>query len=139
VIQLTDEMKTAVNNALADKAPCVVATVSSDGKPSIGLRGSVMAYGDDSLAYWERTFRRGSENIESNPHIVILYRNPATRQSWKFFGQAEVHRDDDVREDVMSKTVQAELDRDAERKGVAVVVRLDRVETMGGEVLMSAD
>ena len=36
----------------------------------------------------------------------------------------------------MSKTVQTELDRDAERKGVAVVVRLDRVETMGGEVLM---
>ena len=132
-------MKTAVNNALADKAPCVVATASSDGKPSIGLRGSVMAYGDDSLAYWERTFRRGSDNIESNPHIVILYRSSATRQSWKFFGQAEVHRDDDVREDVMSKTVQAELDRDLERKGVAVVVRLDRVETMGGEVLMSVD
>ena len=132
-------METPVNNALADKALCVVATASSDGKPSIGLRGIVMAYGDDSLAYWERTFRRGSDNIESNPHIVILYRNSATRQSWKFFGQAEVLRDEDVREDVMSKTVQAELDRDLERKGVAVVVRLDRVETMGGEVLMSAD
>ena len=94
-------MKTAVNNALADKTPCVVATASSDGKPGIGLRGSVMAYGNDSLAYWERTFRQGSENIESNPHIAILYRNSATRQSWKFFGQAEVHRDDDVREDVL--------------------------------------
>jgi hypothetical protein len=39
----------------------------------------------------------------------------------------------------MAKTVQAELDRDAERKGVAVIVRLDRVETMAGEVLMSTD
>ena len=139
MIQLTDEMKTAINNALADKAPCVVATASSDGKPGIGLRGSVMAYGDESLAYWERTFRQGSENIESNPHVVILYRNPATRQSWKFFGQVQIHRNDDVREDVMSKTVQVELDRDVGRKGVAVLVRLDRVETMSGEVLMSAD
>ncbi len=139
MIVLTEEMKTAINTALADKVPCIIATASADGRPSIGLRGSVMNYGDDSLAYWERTLRRGSENIESNPHVVILYRNSGTRQTWKFFGQAEVHRDGDVREEVMARTVQAELDRDADRNGVAIVVRLDRVETMAGEVLMSAD
>ena len=98
-----------------------------------------MNYGDDSLAYWERTFRQGSENIESNPHIVILYRNPATRQAWKFFGRAEVHHDDEIRDEVMTQTVQAELDRDVDRKGVAVVVRLDRVESMAGEILLSAE
>jgi hypothetical protein len=116
-----------------------VATASPDGKPSIGLRGSVMAYGDFSLAYWERTFRLGAENVESDPHVVILYRNPATRQSWKFFGQAEIHRDGEVREDVMGKVVQAELDRDPDRNGVAIVVQLDRVEAMSGEVLLSAE
>ena len=139
MIQLTDEMKSAVNTALEDKVPCIVATASADGKPGIGYRGSVMDYGDDSLAYWERTFRQGSENIETNPHVVILYRNPATLQAWKFFGQAEVHRNDDAREAVMAKTVKAELDRDTERNGVAVIVRLDRIETMAGEVLMSVD
>lgn len=139
MIELTEEMKSAVNHALADKAPCVVATASADGKPGIGLRGSVMSYGSDSLAYWERTFRQGAENIESNPYVVILFRNPATRQAWKFFGRAEIHASGEIREDVMSRTVQAELDRDTERKGVAVVVRLDRVETMAGEVLMPAD
>jgi len=98
-----------------------------------------MAYGDFSLAYWERTFRLGAENVESDPHVVILYRNPATRQSWKFFGQAEIHRDGEVREDVMGKVVQAELDRDPDRNGVAIVVQLDRVEAMSGEVLLSAE
>jgi len=139
VSKLTEEMRIAVNSALADKVPCVVATASPDGKPSIGLRGSVMAYGDFSLAYWERTFRLGAENVESDPHVVILYRNPATRQSWKFFGQAEIHRDGEVREDVMGKVVQAELDRDPDRNGVAIVVQLDRVEAMSGEVLSSAE
>ena len=67
MIQLTDKMKSAVNSALADKVPCIVATASADGKPGIGYRGSVMNYGDDSLAYWERTFRQGSENIEGTP------------------------------------------------------------------------
>lgn len=132
-------MKDAVNSALADKVPCILATASPDGKPGVGYRGSVLALDDSSLAYWERTFRQGSDNVSANPHVVVLYRNPVTRQAWKFFGQAEVHRDGAVRDEVMAKVVQAEMDRDADRKGVAVVVRLDRVETMGGEVLMSAD
>ncbi len=139
MIQLTDEMKSAVNNALADKAPCLLATASPDGRPGLGYRGSVLVYDDAALAYWERTFRQGADNVEANPHVVILYRNPETRKAWKFFGQAEVLRKGPVREEIMSRVVKAEMDRDPERKGVAVIVRLDRVETMAGEVLMAAD
>jgi hypothetical protein len=124
MIVLTDEMKEAVNNALADKAPCILATASLDGRPSVGYRGSVMAFTDSSLAYWERTFRKSNDNVALNPHVVIMYRNPATRKAWKFFGRATVH---------------AELDRDPDRRGVAVVVELDRVEMMSGEVLMKRE
>ena len=138
MIELTDEMKTAVNNALADKAPCLIATASADGYPSIGYRGSVLAYTPSSLAYWERTRRLGLENLESNPHVVVLYRNPETRQAWKFFGDVTIHREGETREDVMSKVVQAELDRDPDGNGYAVVIELDRVETTAGEVLMEA-
>ena len=138
MIEITEEMQAAVDSALADRVPCVVATASADGKPSIGLRGSVLAYTPSSLAYWERTYRRGFENVESNPHVVVMYRNPETRQAWKFFGQATIHREGETRDDVMSRVVQAELDRDPEGKGYAVVIELDRVETMAGEVLMEA-
>jgi hypothetical protein len=71
--------------------------------------------------------------------VVVLYRNPDTRVAWKFFGEATVHQDDDVRADVMSRTVQPELDRDPAGNGFAVVMEIDRVETMQGEVLMSRD
>ena len=138
MIELTDEMKTAVNNALADKAPCLIATASADGYPSIGYKGSVLAYTPSSLAYWERTRRLGLENLESNPHVVVLYRNPETRQAWKFFGDVTIPREGETREDVMSKVVQAELDRDPDGNGYAVVIELDRVETTAGEVLMQA-
>jgi hypothetical protein len=137
LIELTDEMRAAVDGALADGAPCVVATASADGKPGIGLRGSVMAFTPSSLAWWDRSPRQGQRNIETSPHVVVLYRNPQTRLAWKFFGQAVIHSDGPVREEVMARTVQPELDRDPERTGVAVVVQLDRVETMAGEVLMS--
>ena len=139
LIKLTEEMTNAVNNALADKAPCILATASADGRPGVGYRGSLFVYDEKSLAYWERTFRRGSENVESNPHVVILYRNPATRLAWKFFGKAQVYRNGPVRDEVMNRVVQAELDRDTDRTGAAVIVTLDRVEMMSGVVLMSAD
>ena len=71
--------------------------------------------------------------------MVVLYRNPATRVAWKFFGEAIVHQGDAVREDVMAKVVKPELDRDPDGTGFAVVMEIDRVETMQGEVLMSRD
>ena len=138
MIELSEEMQTAVNNALADKAPCLIATASADGRPSIGYKGSVLAFTPSSLAYWERTRRTSSENIASNPHVVVLYRNPATRQGWKFFGQAAIHRDGAVHDEVKGRVVQAELDRDPEGKGFAIVIELDRVESMTGDVLMEA-
>lgn len=53
MIELTEEMQTAVNNALADRAPCLIATASADGKPSIGYKGSMLAFTPSALAYWE--------------------------------------------------------------------------------------
>lgn len=138
MIELTEEMQTAVNSALADRAPCLIATASADGRPSIGYRGSMLTFTSSALAYWERTNRRGLENVESNPHVVVLYRNPETRQAWKFFGQATIYRNGKTRDDVMARVVQPELDRDPDQNGYAVIIELDRVESMQGEVLMEA-
>ena len=139
MIDLTDEMKNALETALADKVPCILATASADGKPGIGYRGSVMAYDGQSLAYWERAKRGGLCNIQSSPYVIVMYRNPDTRQAWKFFGKATLHETGEIREAVKARTVQAELDRDPDGNGFAVVVELERVETMAGEVLQSKD
>ena len=71
--------------------------------------------------------------------MVILYRNTDKRISWRFYGTATVHDGDAVREDVMSRTVQAELDRDPDRQGVAVVVRLNKIAELSGNVLQTRD
>ena len=139
LIDLTDEMKTAIDNALADQVPCILATASADGMPGIGYRGSVMAYDGQNLAYWERAKRGGLRNIQTSPYVIVMYRNPATRQAWKFFGKATLHETGNVREAVKGRTVQAEIDRDQDGNGCAVIIELERVETMAGEVLMSKD
>ena len=39
----------------------------------------------------------------------------------------------------MNRTVQAELDRDPERIGVAVLIKLDRIVELNGNVLQERD
>jgi uncharacterized protein len=126
VIDLT-EMADAVNSALAERTPCIVATADREGMPNMAFKGSVMVYDADHLAFWERSHGETARALEENPRACVLYRNPERGVNWRFYGVARLHRDDDVRADVMSRTVQAELDRDPERTGLAVLIRIDKV------------
>lgn len=139
MIKIDDDMRELINNGLRDGFACMVGTASRDGRPQISMKGSVLVYDQESLAYWERSKRSALANVGENPHVVILYRNTEKRINWRFYGTATVHADGPVRDDVMSRTVQAELDRDPERTGVAVVVRLDSIGELSGNVLQQGD
>jgi general stress protein 26 len=130
-------MRELVDNALANGCPCVLATVSADGEPDIGYKGSMMVFDDESLAYWERTRRQHLKNVQANPKVVVLFRDPKSRVNWRFHGVATVHESGPVRDQVMARTVADELDKDPERKGAAVVIRVDKVSNLGGQVLQS--
>ena len=138
MIQLTQQMRELIDTALARGCPCVVGTASKDGMPNLGYKGSVMVFDDDSLAYWERTYQGTQHNLEENPQVMILFRDPATRAAWRFVGQATTHKDGPLREQVMARVVQPELDRDPERKGYAVIVKVDKVLPLGGQIPMQS-
>jgi len=139
VITLTDQMRDAFASALADGTPVVVATADpATGEPDVAFKGSAMVFDTEHLAFWERARGQTLRNLEANPRVCLLYRNPQTRLAWKFFGTAELHYDGPIRQQVMDRTIQAELDRDSERRGVAVIIRVDRV-LQAGQVIMSRD
>jgi predicted pyridoxine 5'-phosphate oxidase superfamily flavin-nucleotide-binding protein len=140
-IQMTDEMKTLVNKALADRVPCMLSTASKSGEPSLGLRGSMMVYDDGHLAWWERAKRDGLHHIQENPRVVVMYRNPDpnVRRTWKFYGKARVVESGPQREEVMKRTPELELNQDPERKGVAVIVEVDLITLGNGQVVMARD
>ena len=135
MIHISDEMRRRIDNALEDRCPMYIATVSPDGEPQISMRGSVLVYDHETLAYWERGWRQSAANIEANPKIVLFYRHPTDRVNLRFYGTATMYREGPIREDVMSRTVQGELDRDPDRIGAAVLVRLYRINQLSGEVL----
>jgi hypothetical protein len=97
-----------------------------------------MVFDDESLAYWERTHQGSERNVDENPNVMILFRDPASRAAWRFVGKATVHKSGQLREQVMARTVQAELDRDPERKGAAVIVKVDKVLPVTGQTPMQS-
>ncbi len=137
MIKLIDQMRELIDPALANGCPCILATASPDGEPDIGFKGSMMVFDDESLAYWERTRRQHLKNVTANPKVIVLFRDTNTKVNWRFHGIATVHDSGPVRDQVMARTVPAELEKDPERKGSAVVIRIEKVTNLGGQVLQS--
>jgi general stress protein 26 len=135
MIKMTDEMRQLIDNALANGTPCILATVSKDGQPNTSYRGSMMVFDDEHLAYWDRGKRQSIQDIEESPKVCVMFRHPEKRISWRFYGEASTHRDGTLRDQVMARVVQPELDRDPERQGTAVMIRVNKVLASSGDVL----
>ena len=133
MIKITDEMKERINNAFRDGKPCLLATASKDGKPSVSFRGSVFVWDDEHLALWERSRLWGAQHMEENPHVVVLYADIPARVGWRFIGQATVYKEGEMRQKIMDRTIQTELDRDPERKGYGVLIRVDAIRGYSGD------
>ena len=127
-LALTDDLKGLVNNALADGAPLLLAAVSPDGKPVLSFRGSVQTYSDDQLGLWVRNGQGGTlDAIRANPNVILVYRS-ATTPVLQFHGRARIAESEEERSRVFDSAPDRERAADPERKGVAVIVDLDRVE-----------
>lgn len=136
-IEFTEDMRELIGSAMDDRLFCTVGTASKDGVPNISLKGSVAIYDGETLSYWERVKGSALDNVVENPNIVIFYRNPGKRINWRFHGKAAIYESGGIRDKVKSITPQAELDRDPELAGVAVLVKVDAITDLGGNVLQT--
>lgn len=134
MIEFTEEIVTAINNSLTDRMVVTVATAGASGMPDIAFKGSAMAWDSEHIAWWERSLGTTFRNLQENGQCCLLYRNTQTRQAWKFFGVGEVYTEGPLRQQVMDRAPEAELNMDPDRKGAAVIIRIDRI-TQGSKVL----
>jgi hypothetical protein len=128
-----------VNNALTDGNPVIVAYVDESGQPNLSFRGSAQAYGDDQLAIWVRNPEGGlQKSLAKNARLTLLYRNPQTRQMLNFQGRGRFDSSEAARKTVYENSPQPEQNADRERKGLALIVDLDKVSGFGpgGRVMM---
>src|SRR2546422_9333991 len=66
----------------------LVAT-ANDGQPDGALKGSLMVWDKDHLAWWERSKRETYGALASNPKVAVFVRNPTRdRRTLRFYGEA---------------------------------------------------
>ncbi|MEU6138818.1 pyridoxamine 5'-phosphate oxidase family protein [Streptomyces sp. NPDC047081] len=137
-IDLTGHIATSLNSAMERGRPAVVAVVAVDGTPSVSFRGSVHVHSRDQIAIWVRKRDEGlAVDVAENPAVSILYYDPeqgpdpsvgARRIAIKGRAHVEPSLDDAV----YAGIPRVEQERDAERRGVAVIVDVDSVIGFGG-------
>ena len=141
-LALGDDVRDLLAGALSNRTPTIVAYVAPDGRPHVSLRATTQLLGPDRIGMWIRDPSGGLlAGIAANPNLTIWYRDPEARTNYQFYGRARRDDDERVRAEVFDHSPEPEQNMDPSRRGVAVVVDLDRVEGSGpsGRVLMVRD
>jgi hypothetical protein len=127
-LALDDELTGIINGALVSQTPMLLASVDADGRPRLTFRGSIQVFSPDQIGFWARNAEGSTmENLAGNPHVAMMYRNPETRVVLQLAGRARLAEGVE-RDQVYANAPEIEQRADPEKKGVGVVVDLDRVE-----------
>jgi predicted pyridoxine 5'-phosphate oxidase superfamily flavin-nucleotide-binding protein len=123
MVQLTQEMKDFIARPDVGK---VLATISADGYPNIGPKGTIRVFDDGSLAYLEMIGKHHFQNLKSNPRAAIACIDFGGRQGYRFVGDAELHESGEVFDKLTEPFP-------ADKKPKAVVVlKVEHVFGLGG-------
>jgi hypothetical protein len=131
-ITLPEEVVEHVNGALMAGNPMILASVDQAGKPRLSFRGSTQVFSPDQLGFWARNVEGSTlEAIKANPHVAMMYRHPTKRTFLQFSGRARVAEGVD-RDRVYDSAPEFERNADKDKKGVGVIIDLDKVEGLLG-------
>jgi hypothetical protein len=119
---------------------CLVATALPNGYAQVTPRGSTMVLDDEHIALWERGRGSTSQHMKDGAKLTVFFRKPALRESGllpkggiaRFYGTASIHRSGVAYEEVWRRLVQPEKDRDPDKKGYAVLIKVERAEDLEG-------
>lgn len=127
-LRLTPELTDLVNGALSSDNPLVLAVVNEQGHPRLSFRGSVQVLDEERLGLWVRNGQGETlTSIKRNPNVALMYRSSTTPMI-QFFGRARIAEDPSEREKVYNSAPERERNSDPQKKGVAIVIDLDKIE-----------
>jgi hypothetical protein len=122
---------------------CLIGTVLPNGFAQITPRGSVMVYDDEHIALWERGRGTTAGNLVDGTAVTLFMRKTALRDAGilpkggilRLYGRAKVYKSGADYEEVWKRLIEPEKKNDADKKGYAVLVAIERVEDLAGQPL----
>jgi hypothetical protein len=122
---------------------CLIGTVLPNGFAQVTPRGSTQVFDDGHFSLWERGRGSTTENLTDGTKVTIYFRKPQLRAEGilpkggiaRFYGTARLFKSGPVYEQVWTRLIQPEKDRDPEKKGFAVLIEVERAEELDGTPL----
>jgi uncharacterized protein len=122
---------------------CLVATVLPNGFAQVSPRGSTMVYDDEHLALWERGKGSTNATLKDGTKVTVFLRKPQLREAGvlpkggiaRFYGTAAIQKSGAAYEEIWRRLVQPEKDRDPDKKGYGVLIKVERAEDLEGQPL----
>jgi len=131
-VALDGAIADAIDGALDNGTPVIVAYVDGEGQPSLSFRGTTQVYGDDQLALWIRDPEGGLlRALAHNARLTFFYVDRAAGVYYELQGQGRVEPGSVERDVVFDRSPEREQALDPDRRGVAVVVNVHRVTGRG--------
>ena len=80
-----------------------VATVSSDGKPNISPKGTIIGWSSETLAFADIRSPDTMKNLVDNPHVEINVIDPLLRKGYLFQGTARILQDGTLYQEILNR------------------------------------
>jgi hypothetical protein len=121
----------------------LVGSVLPNGYAQITPRGSAMVFDDEHIGLWERGHGSTNASLHDGTKLTIYLRKGQLRENGmlpkggvaRLFGTAAVHKSGAIYDEMWRRLIQPEKDRDPQKKGFAVLVKIERAEDLDGEAL----
>ena len=102
-----------------------------------------MVFNEDHLALWERGKGSTDQNLTDGTKLTVFLRKPQLREAGllpkggiaRFYGIATIHKSGPIYEEIWDRLIQAEKDRDPQKKGFGVLITVERAEDLDGAPL----
>jgi len=79
-----------------------VATVSSDGKPNISPKGTIIGWSSETLAFADIRSPDTMKNLVDNPDVEINVIDPLLRKGYLFQGKARILQDGTLYQEILN-------------------------------------
>ena len=122
---------------------CLIATVLPSGYAQVTPRGSTQVFDEGHFSLWERGRGSTTGNLSDGTKVTVYFRKPQLRADGilpkggiaRFYGSARLFKSGPIYEQVWTRLIQPEKDRDPDKKGFAVLIEVERAEELDGTPL----
>jgi hypothetical protein len=128
VDRIPDQVRSAVNGALANGTPLALAYVNAAGQPVQTIRGSVQVYSPTQVCAWLRHAEGDTVNsIRANPNVSLLLRDSRTRTTISFEGLGRFSETEEEANRVYELAPETEQMHVPDGSGIGLIVDVKRM------------